>query len=203
MYSFVGYVTSINFFWRVFLPTSQEPKGKKLCLRLFTPTFSTLETQLDYMDVSENRGTLKSSILIGFSMGYPYFWKLNYIIFNKKQIFTKPARIVASYTLVFTKTPGWNRTPRTESMHGSYWERGSSTDPNVDLISLEYYWMIFGANPSPFLTIPHHSSPCLTMPHHSSPFAPCTSHRHGPNVLPHAWPWRLLKPVFGLKCGWL
>ena len=34
-----------------------------------------------YMDVSENRGTPKSSILIGFSikkpsiLGYPYFWK--------------------------------------------------------------------------------------------------------------------------------
>ena len=34
LYSFVGYVTSINFFWRAFLPTSQEPKGKKALLEV-------------------------------------------------------------------------------------------------------------------------------------------------------------------------
>ena len=44
---------------------------------------STIDVYIIYMDVSENSGTPKSSILIGFSIKpsilvYPYFWKHPY-----------------------------------------------------------------------------------------------------------------------------
>ena len=57
--------------------SKQKPLGWKLV--------SNKKTLGIYMDVSENSGTLKSSILIGFSifkpsiLGYPYFWKHPYM----------------------------------------------------------------------------------------------------------------------------
>ena len=47
------------------------------------------------MDVSENNGTPKSSILIGFSIitmhfGYPYFWKHPYSEFDKLWLVNLP-----------------------------------------------------------------------------------------------------------------
>ena len=54
--------------------------------RVRNPWHKSSKIQKDYMDVSENNGTPKSSILIGFShykpsvLGYPYFRKHPYIL---------------------------------------------------------------------------------------------------------------------------